>query len=134
MKEKESHVKQVIVDLAEEKKIASLFRIKQLIADLIEEKEFEKWFVLKQLLAEIILADLKEEWRAGYLPSTDSRAYYMNNKLTEMVNQSFIYLKERGEIYIMENPNRATNTILGKEWVKLLGTKGKVDRDKNKIV
>lgn len=71
--------------------------------------------MLKQLLSEIILADLKEEWNAGNLPSTYTKIYEMLDKLTEMVKQSFEYLEERGEIYIMKNPDRGSNIILGEE-------------------
>ena len=126
--EKWTQLRQLILDFPEQKIDATLFRVKQLINDIIEEKEFEKWFVLKQLLSEIILNDLKEEWIAGNLPSTYTKIYEMVYELTEMVKQSFVYLKERGEIYIMENPDRGSNIILGEDWVRGLESKG---RDNN---
>lgn len=92
-----------------------------------EEKESEKHFQLKQLIADLILIDLKKEWEAGFFPSTDTKTYQMTNKLCEMVSQSFVYLKERGEIYIMKNAERGTNIILGESWVKQLGIKGKFE-------
>ena len=126
--EKWIQLRQLVLNFPEEKKDVNLFRVKQLINDIIEEKEFEKWFALKQLLSGIILEDLKVEWNEGNLPSTYTKTYELVDELTKMVEQSFVYLKERGDIYIMENPDRGSNIILGEDWIRRLEAKG---RDNN---
>ncbi len=75
-------------------------------------KEFEDWFELKQLLARLILRDIKEEWKEGNIPSTPRKIYEMSNVVNGIIEESFIYLKELDEIYILSNRVNNSDMIL----------------------
>ena len=75
------------------------------------EKEFEGWFELKQILAKLVLNDIKEEWKAGNIPNTAQKMYEMINIVTSMIEESFGYLKELGEIYILRNIENNSHII-----------------------
>jgi len=87
----------------------------------MKKEEFEDWFELKQMLANLILQDLKEDWEAGNIPSSARKIYEMNSVMSEIIKQSFSYLKELGEIYIIPNKENNTDLILERNILKKMG-------------
>lgn len=75
-------------------------------------KEFEEWFKLKQVLARLILRDIKEDWKAGNIPSTPRKIYEMSSVVNGIIEECFIYLRELGEIYILSNRVNNSDMIL----------------------
>jgi hypothetical protein len=90
-------------------------------------RSFEKEFLLKQIVASIVLDNICDHWKDGFIPSIDTKEHQMINKLCEMVRQSFVYLKERWEIVILENPENGSNQIFGEGWIESLGVKKSPD-------
>lgn len=95
----------------------------------MREKEFEGWFELKQILTKLVLNDIKEEWKAGNIPSTAQKMYEMINIVTRMIEESFGYLKELGEIYILRNIENNSDIILELEIIEKMGIR--FDQDQN---
>ena len=87
----------------------------------MEKQEFDPWFILQQLLSELILNDIKEELKVGNIPSTAKKKYEMINTISDIVEQCFWYLKERGVIRILSNPHNNTDIIVEREWVEKMG-------------
>ncbi len=94
------------------------------------EKEIDDWDDLKQSLAKVILSDIKENWKAGNIPSTTRMKYEMGITMREMIEQGIRYLKELGEIHIMYNTQNNSDIILEKELVDKIGYR--IDQDQKK--
>jgi len=84
------------------------------------EEESDDWFKLKQVLAKLVLRDIKEEWKVGNIPSTRRKIYEMSIIVIDIIEQSFGYLKERGEIYILCNNENNSDIILEIELLEKL--------------
>lgn len=87
------------------------------------EKEEDDWFNFKVLLERFILKEIKGEWKAGNIPNTEQKIFEMGNIVMEMIRESFWYLKERGEIYILRNIENDDDMILELKMMERLGVR-----------
>jgi len=85
------------------------------------EEEDDDWFRLKQLLAKLVLRDIKQEWEFGYIPSIDKKLHDISLNVMGVLRDSFLYLKERGDIYILPNKENNNGIIIEMEMLKQLG-------------
>lgn len=85
------------------------------------EEESDDWFKLKLLLAKLALRDIKEEWKVGNLPSTSRKIYEMRNIMYRIIDTLFIYLKEKGDIYLLSDVKNKNDLILEIKMLENLG-------------